>query len=556
MRTTEFCLVCLVGFHGSVPLNSIREFGFDVNTNNHRSTRLPIRLFLLTIALSAIVTAGIAWVLVTMHSHRVDQKRTFPTLVPLSEISTDPAPWGLNFPHHFDQYQRTAGDRFHGGSESLPESKLEQSPWLKRLYDGYAFSIDYREARGHAYMLYDQVVTRRVNERPQAGACLHCHSSPVVLYRKVGLEAMGLPSDARSLASDFNMEAVVKGFEELSAQPYHQVLEMLTQVPDGTPFPVENQKFDSPPIGGFEGEVPEGHFEMSEAHPVSCIDCHNPQSMKLRITRPAFMAGIALLAASDQPLPHMPSIDRWRTGDRSQDYDPNSLATRQEMRTFTCAQCHVEYYCANRDLLEFPWKFGLKSEQMERHWEEKKFPDGSPFYDYEHGETGAHLYKAQHPEFELWTQGTHASAGVSCADCHMPYERVGAMKLSNHNVQSPMQSINNSCQHCHNVPEVELRNRVDQIQSRTGALTEIAAQAMLEMLDAIVECKERGATDEQLQECFTLQRKSTWRLDLVSSENSKGFHAAQESARILAESIDYSRRAQAAALRLLPELSR
>ena len=41
-----------------------------------------------------------------------------------------------------------------------------------------------------------------------------------------------------------------------------------------------------------------------------------------------------------------------------------------------------------------------------------------------------------------------------------------------------------------------------------------------------------------------------WRLDFISSENSMGFHADQEAARILGESIDYSRRAQAIALRL------
>ena len=41
-----------------------------------------------------------------------------------------------------------------------------------------------------------------------------------------------------------------------------------------------------------------------------------------------------------------------------------------------------------------------------------------------------------------------------------------------------------------------------------------------------------------------------WRLDFISSENSKGFHAAQEAMRILAESIDYSRQAQAIANRV------
>jgi len=224
------------------------------------------------------------------------------------------------------------------------------------------------------------------------------------------------------------------------------------------------------------------------------------------------------------------------------------------MRTFTCAQCHVEYYCATKDVLEFPWGHGLKAEDLERHWEEKKFPDGSEFFDYKHTETGAPLFKVQHPEFELWAQGTHAAAGVSCADCHMPYQRVGAMKLSNHNVRSPMENINHACQNCHHVSENELRGRVELIQQRTVDLRERAAAAMVEMLDAILECKSAGATDQQLAEVLKMQRKAMWRLDYISSENSKGFHAAQESARILGESIDYSRQAQSAALRLNGQL--
>ena len=122
--------------------------------------------------------------------------------------------------------------------------------------------------------------------------------------------------------------------------------------------------------------------------------------------------------------------------------DPNQLASRQEMRSFVCGQCHVEYYCANKEALFFPWDKGLKVEQIEATYDEHRFPDGSPFYDYVHGETGAHVYMAQHPEFELWSQGVHARSGVSCADCHMPYERQGAMKVSSH-CAVPL-SINNS----------------------------------------------------------------------------------------------------------------
>jgi nitrite reductase (cytochrome c-552) len=201
--------------------------------------------------------------------------------------------------------------------------------------------------------------------------------------------------------------------------------------------------------------------------------------------------------------------------------------------------------------LTFPWGNGLKVEQIEQFWDETTFPDdGGGFYDYAHGETGAKLYKAQHPEFELWSQGIHAANGVSCVDCHMPYERQGAMKASNHHVQSPLLNVNNACQHCHNIPEAEIIANVRTIQNRTVALMERAAAAMTEMLDAVLEAKAAGATDEQLAPVYDLQRKAMWRLDYISSENSKGFHADQEAARILGESIDYSRQAQAMALRL------
>src|SRR5688572_15011956 len=132
----------------------------------------------------------------------------------------------------------------------------------------------------------------------------------------------------------------------------------------------------------------------------------------------------------------------------------------------------------------------------------------------------------------------------------MPYERLGAMKVSSHWVRSPLLNINNACQTCHNVPEDELRDKVATIQRRTKAQIERAAAAMTDMLDAILEVKAAGATPEQLAPIFELQKKAMWRLDFISSENSDGFHADQEAMRILGESIDYSRQAQAAALRL------
>ena len=444
-------------------------------------------------------TIVVTWVLLVMFGRKQEARSPFVRLVELSEISTDPAPWGLNWPHHYDGYVSTAGDKFYGGSSALPESKLDTYPWLKRLYAGYAFSIDYRQARGHAYMLYDQGVTERVTKKPQAGACIHCHASNTVMYRKAGLEAMGLPADDAALAESFNMEAVIRGFKEVSRMPYSEVLALVEAAPDGTSGD-EPTPFPQAPAGGFTAEyagelLPEGHQSVGDAHPVSCIDCHDPRTMSLRVTRPGFMLGIADLAASDEPTPHFPSIERWRRGARTTSYDPNAEASRQEMRSYVCGQCHVEYYCANKDVLTFPWGNGLRMEQAEQYWEEKKFPDGSDFYDYEHGETGARVFKVQHPEFELWSYGIHASSGVTCADCHMPYERVGAMKLSSHNVASPLENVSFACRTCHNVPEGELLDKVETIQERTLALMDRTATAMTDMLDAILEAKAAGVTD-------------------------------------------------------------
>jgi nitrite reductase (cytochrome c-552) len=552
------------------------------------------------ILLIAAVTFGVTALLVTIFEHKQEARTPFVRLVEVNEVSTDPVPWGVNWAPEFDSYRRTVDttETEYGGSSAMPESKLEKHPWLRRLYAGYAFSIDYRKARGHAYMLYDQEVTERVTKRPQTGACLHCHASVIPTYRRLGLEADGKPSDAAALGADFNWPAVMKGFKLASTMDYATARREVMKTPDGTPgenkplFPggaaediitpaakeasvkktddaAKNddaeEKHDTAKKepGSADAKQNDGAADLhklGEAHPVSCIDCHDPETMQVRVTRPGFIEGTAALATSEDRVPHLPSVERWRKGDRSRPYDPNVDASRQEMRAFVCGQCHVEYYCGPKETLFFPWNKGLKVEQIEATYAEHKFPDGTPFYDFEHGETGAHVLKAQHPEFELWSQGVHARSGVACADCHMPYERQGARKVSSHWVRSPLLNINNACQTCHNVPEAELREKVDAIQGRTTELIERAAVAMTDMLDAIREAEAAGAKPEDLAPIFELQKKAMWRLDFVSSENSKGFHADQESARILGESIDYSRQAQAQALRLraptAPEIKR
>jgi nitrite reductase (cytochrome c-552) len=448
---------------------------------------------------SALITA----LLMNIFERKSEAKNPYVRLVEVNENDTDPQKWGVNWPKQYESYRLTAlttRTRFggHGGSEALPEQKIERDPWLKRMFLGYAFSIDYRDRRGHAYMLQDQEETQRLT-KPQTGSCLHCHASVMPLYRELG------GGDA------------LAGLEKTYQMSYQEL----------------NAKL----------------HESGHAHPVSCVDCHDPGTMKLRVTRPGFLKGIRALAQSAAPVPQMPSIERWRATNRQEGYDPNVLASRTEMRSFVCGQCHVEYYCSSALPLTFPWSKGLRVEEVEAHWNETTLPDGARFYDYKHAESGAEILKAQHPEFELWTQGTHSRSGVACADCHMPYQRDGATKVSDHWVRSPLLNVNRACQTCHHFEEKELLARVDAIQERNFNLLQRAGQALMEQLDAIQAAKQAGATEAQLRDALEFQRKAQWRLDFIAAENSMGFHAPQEAARVLGEAADYARQGQVAALK-------
>jgi nitrite reductase (cytochrome c-552) len=461
--------------------------------------------YVVTALVTAVVTYGLVALLMNINERKQEGRQHYLKLVELNEDTIDPAEWGKNFPREYDSYKRTAENtsRRHGGSEAL--SKLDEDPRLRRIFAGYPFSVDYRERRGHAFMLEDQDNTERVKQFKQPGACLHCHASIIPAYRKAG------DGD------------VMKGFEKICALPLKEARTLVT-------------------------------------HPVACLDCHDPESMQLRVTRPGFINGIRELAkhvaralASEQskdpaqrtppPLPHLTSVHQWAAhwnkGDSKQEYDVNALATRQEMRSFVCGQCHVEYYFkGDKKTVTYPWHKGLRAEQIESYYDDEHFTD------YVHGETGAPILKAQHPEFELWNQGIHARSGVACADCHMPYQREGAIKVSDHQVRSPLLNVARACQTCHRYPEEELKARAEAIQGRNKALMDRAEDALLELLDALTKAKHGNVDDRSMKEALALQRKAQWRVDFINAENSMGFHAPQESARVLSEAIDYARQGQ------------
>lgn len=417
--------------------------------------RKTIVTYVLIFVVAVLLTAVVAAVLVSINSRKQEAAQYPAKVVEIADDELDPAVWGQNFPRQYDTFVRTQenyGQTPYGGSE--PYSKLERYPAMVRLWAGYAFSKDHNEERGHYYAQIDQQETERVKIVNQPGACANCHAA-----------------EAPQLIAQM-------GWEEFNHTPYNDLKDQL-------------------------------HFGSS------CADCHDPQTMALRITRPA------LINALEQ-----------RGIDVSQ-------ATRQEMRTYVCAQCHVEYYFLGENkVLTFPWSQGLRIDDIEGHY------DAYGFKDWTHAETGAPMIKIQHPEYELWSTGIHARSGVACADCHMPYMRDGSVKISDHWLRSPLVNLTNACGTCHKQSEGELNDRVLTIQNTTAGLLRRSEDALLAAIEAIVAAKEAGVPEEKLAEAYQLHRAASLRWDFISSENSTGFHSPQEAARVLAESIDLARQAE------------
>lgn len=417
-------------------------------------------------ALGLLALVVIAALLVNIATRRAEGQDPIVRVVDIRDGETDPAVWGQNYPRQYSRFMMTEDDTVrtaYGGSMQF--DKLEAYPAMRGLWAGYAFSEDFREERGHFYSLIDQKETRRLTAVKQPGACANCHSG-----------------DAPNLIRELGWEAFNRG-------PYTEIADRLHSA-------------------------------------ITCNDCHDPDTMALRITRPAFQEAMST---------------------RGIDLEK---ASRQEMRTYVCAQCHVEYYFKGDDrILTFPWAKGLRIDDI------NAFYDEYGFKDWAHKETGAPMVKIQHPEYELFSTGLHARSGVSCADCHMPYIREGALKVSDHWARSPLTQISSACQTCHNIEEDQLTERIVTIQSRTAEQLREVETAILAAIDAINAARAAGATDADLAEAWDFQRKANMRWDFISSDNSTGFHSPQEAARVLGDAVNQARLAQLSAERLTARLT-
>jgi nitrite reductase (cytochrome c-552) len=413
--------------------------------------------------LAAIVVAGSAYMWIATQRPITENAPVVITAIDKNE--TDPAAFKAAYPAHFDSYMRNAEMNepvLKYGSSEKKKSRLEQFPYMVTLWQGYAFSKEYNEARGHLYVLDDVIggngtdATKRIGEKTNL-TCMYCKS------------------------------AEVPGLIEKMGDAFYNT------------------------------KLLEGDNKKQFVHPISCSDCHNPETMELRITRPALKEAMA------------------RRG-----FDVTK-ATNQEMRSLVCAQCHVEYFFNPKDAnkVTFPWDKGFEPEDMFAYYQEQGFSD------WKHTQTEGNMLKAQHPEFEMFQGSAHQKAGLSCADCHMPYMKEGTTKISSHWWTSPLRTFEQSCTTCHKESQQEMGDRILHTQDRVKEALDRAGVANEAAVKAIEKSKAVAGVDAKLlDEARALHREAQFYWDLTSAENSFGFHNPQKFLETLADSIDLARQAE------------
>ncbi|PWE00709.1 ammonia-forming cytochrome c nitrite reductase [Marinilabilia rubra] len=383
--------------------------------------------------------------------------------------------WGKNFPRQYQTYMQTADTSFqskYNGAKKI--DMLEEAPELVVLWADYGFSKEYNQGRGHYHAIDDIREILRTGapidgkESPMPNTCWTCKSP-----------------DVPRLMKEIGPAEFYKGSWE---EKGHQIV-----------------------------------------NPIGCADCHDAETMNLRISRPA------LIEAFER---------------QGKDV---SMASHQEMRSLVCAQCHVEYYF-NKEKVEgvpyltFPWDNGFSVEAMEEYY------DNMEFSDWTHGLSKAPMLKAQHPDYEVYSTGIHASRGVACADCHMPYMNEGGQKFTDHHIQSPLNNVANSCQVCHRDETEEIvktvYKRQDQIAGNREKLEEILVRAHVEAKHAW----DYGASDQQMGDILMDIRHAQWRWDFAAAGHGNSFHNPVEISRIIGDGINLAQEARIKLSRVLANL--
>lgn len=264
---------------------------------------------------------------------------------------------------------------------------------------------------------------------------------------------------------------------------------------------------------------------------VACIDCHNNKDMSLKVSRDFSL----------EPALKTLGVD-WQN------------LSRQEMRSVVCAQCHVTYNINKDDKMQsvglyFPWQGSTWGGITIEHIIHKIRTDDT-VKEWKQSVTGFKLAYIRHPEFELFSNhSVHWKAGAACADCHMPYTKIGVHKVSDHRVMSPLKNDMKACLQCHTETAEWLKEQVTAIQDRTVSLQIRAGNAtatVAKLFEAVHKAKAAGKPVDQAlyDKAKDYYEEAFYRSLFIGAENSVGFHNPTEAMRVLGDAIAFATKAE------------
>ncbi|HYB74882.1 MAG TPA: ammonia-forming cytochrome c nitrite reductase subunit c552 [Candidatus Sulfotelmatobacter sp.] len=387
---------------------------------------------------------------------------TVAAAIEIPEGEKDPAVWGKKYPRHYDSYLKNAEKtQKYSKYKSDNEDRISPWPFQVLLWDGMGFAMEYNEPQGHTESVRDQLLIH-ASRRAPGGVCLSCKSPYAPeLKEKLGLDYFRKP------------------YDEVHAQ--------------------------IPPSGRETG--------------VMCLDCHDPKTHALRISRWTLKEGLKAIGKDESKL------------------------TRQELTTLVCAQCHVTYVIpkdaeGKSVYLKFPWANGrwgyIPIEGIIKQIKDENIRE------WKHKVTGLKLSHIRHPEFELFSApgNIHFAAGVSCADCHMVYEVVGKTKITSHRWESPFKKNMKACMQCHTQSAEWLKEQVWIRQDRVNHMFTKAGYAVAEAALTIEQANATPGVDQALlDKAKGLYEEAYYRNTFIGAENSMGFHNPSEALRVLGDAL-------------------
>lgn len=310
------------------------------------------------------------------------------------------------------------------------------------------------------------------------------------------------------------------------------------KTPEDGPLPMACWSCKSPDVarviveqgedGYFKGTWSRGGPDI--VNPIGCSDCHNTASKEFAEGKPALHVSRPYVARA------LEAINK-----------PFDKASPLDQQAMVCANCHVEYYFDGENKsVKFPWDKGVTVDDMEKYYDEFEFSDWT------HQLSKAPMLKAQHPEYETWSQGVHGKNNVTCIDCHMPKVQNAQGKLyTDHNIGNPFNSFEATCSNCHTQDKEMLRAIVDQ---RKADVKELKIKLERQLVHAHFEAKaawDAGATAEEMKPILMDIRHAQWRWDYAIASHGIHMHAPEVGIKVLGTGLDKVVDARTKLVRLL-----